>query len=331
LSKLCSYTAAILLPDLEKELKQAGLLCKADLVSEMVGEFDNLQGIMGGIYAKKENLNKVVAEAIYEHYLPQGHEFPVPTTTAGAILSACDKLDNLVGCFGQNMIPTGAQDPFALRRQALGIVRIILEHGFKISLEDLIFKDFSLYQDVNWKLTKADLLDKLLEFFNHRLKAYFTAQGFETLNIDAVLGAGFTDLFNCFQRLKAMQEFSFKEDFEQMVLTFKRADNIIKKQSQNVNQTLNGEYDRQKLVEPQEMALSEVLDKLKPRWDKLWQKEEFSTLFDLLHELKPVVDDFFDNVMVICENIELRINRLNLLQSLVGRLSALADFSALQI
>ena len=127
LEKLCAYLAGQAAPELQTELARAGRLAKADLVSEMVGEFDDLQGIMGGIYARKKGESEVVAEALYEQYLPAGPDSPVPGSLSGALLSVADKIDSLVGCFGLNMIPTGANDPYALRRQCLGVCRIIME------------------------------------------------------------------------------------------------------------------------------------------------------------------------------------------------------------
>jgi glycyl-tRNA synthetase beta chain len=306
-------------------------LAKVDLVSEMVGEFADLQGTMGGIYARQKGESEPVAQAIAEHYLPSGPKSEVPGSRVGAYLSIADKADALAGCFGLNMIPTGAQDPYALRRQALGIVRTTWEHSLRFSLGELLGTAFDAYQDVQWKQEKEAALAALQDFFAHRIRALCTGRGVGTRVVDAALGAGFDDLWAFDQRLLALERFSREADFDQAVLTFKRADNIIRKQGEQAGVDLQAGYQDDLLTEPQEKALAQALTDMQPRWEALWNEEDFDQLFGLLRELRPVVDDFFDHVMVMAEDHSLRQNRLNMLNSLVNRLSVLADFSALQI
>jgi glycyl-tRNA synthetase beta chain len=272
-----------------------------------------------------------VARAIFEHYLPTGQDSPLPESTAGSLLAIADKMDNLTGCFGLNMIPTGAHDPYALRRQALGIVRILLEKGLRISLSDLLGEAREAYDEVEWKLGPDKSREALLEFFAQRLRASFTGQGFETRIVEAAVQAGIDDVYLLSKRLEALDRFSREPDFEQSVLTFKRADNIIRKQGDSVSVPLDGRFDASLLQEDQEQELAKHLERMKPRWEELWQEEAFDELLGLLRELRPVVDGFFDRVMVMAEDQSLRANRLNLLQSLVTRLSQLAAFNALQI
>ncbi len=331
LQYLSAYLADAVGAPGRKDIQRAAFLSKADLVSEMVGEFSDLQGIMGGIYAKQKGESEQVGDAVYEHYLPTGQDSPVPETQAGAILSVVDKVDNLYGCFGLKLIPTGAQDPYALRRQALGIVRTVLTHGLRFSLRGLIRKSFEYYEDVDWKLSFADTLNALEEFFAQRLKAYFMQQGYSTRLVDAVLGAGVDDIWTLYRKLSALHSFSEQEDFEHAVLTFKRADNIIKKQGDSAPGVLDGEVDREKLTSGAEYELAKRIRELTPQWKDLWEREQFADLFALLEELRPVVDAFFDQVMVMTDDPDLRQNRLNLLKSLVDKLSMLADFNALQI
>ncbi|WP_027370746.1 glycine--tRNA ligase subunit beta [Desulfovermiculus halophilus] len=317
--------------DVHAHTVRAAALAKVDLVSEMVGEFDNLQGIMGGIYARQKGDPDPVAQAIAEHYLPTGPESEVPASLVGAYLSIVDKADALAGCFGLNMIPTGTQDPYALRRQALGIVRTAWEHRLRFSLDSLLDRAFDAYQGVAWKLDKEAALSALREFFAHRIRALCTGQGIGTRVVDAALNVGFDDLWAFEQRLQALERFSRESDFDQAVLTFKRADNIIRKQGDQAGVDLRAGYREDLLAEPQEKALARALTDMQPRWEQLWAEEDFDQLFALLRELRPVVDDFFDHVMVMADDHSLRQNRLNMLQSLVDRLSVLADFSALQI
>lgn len=328
---LSRFLAEKLAPGQKKDVERAAFLAKTDLVSEMVGEFPDLQGIMGGIYSKQKGESELVGDAVYEHYLPTGQYSAVPSTTAGAILSIVEKADNLTGCFGLNMIPSGAQDPYALRRQALGIVRTSLEHGLRFSLQGLFGKAWEYYGNVDWKLSFSDTWSSLKEFFAQRLKAYFTQQGYSTRLVDATLGAGMDNVWIFYQRLQALSNFSTQEDFEHAVLTFKRADNIIKKQGSSAVENLAGEVNFDELTSGAEKELANRLDGLAPKWKELWENEQFGELFALLRELRPLVDAFFDNVMVMTDNSSLRQNRMNLLKSLVDRLSLLADFNALQI
>ncbi len=331
LERLTGFLARRICPEYREALTRAGRLAKADLVSEMVGEFDDLQGIMGGIYARKKGESQSVATAVYEQYLPTGQDSPVPASTEGAVLALADKLDNLVGCFGLNMVPTGAADPYALRRQALGIARIVLHHGFRIDLREMLAEAVACYGDVAWKTAPEQSIQKLMEFFAGRLKAYWSGNGMDTKVLDAALGAGVSDIVALKLRLDALTEFSVQDDFEQAVLTFKRADNIIRKQGDRSEGVLDGMFRTGMLQEEPEKELAREIDELVPRWEALWLDDDYAGLLALLRELRPVVDNFFDHVMVMCEDPELRHNRLNILQALVSRLSGLADFSALQV
>ncbi len=331
LAGLAALIADRLAPDLKDELRRAAQLAKTDLVSEMVGEFATLQGIMGSIYAEQKGEAEAVARAILEQYLPVGQDSPVPESRIGALLAFTDKLDNLVGCFGLNMIPSGTQDPYALRRQALGIIRIVFEHGLRFSLPEFIDKAQSVYGDTAWELDEGAAKLRLLDFFGQRLKVYFTDLGFDTRMVEAIIGTGIEDVLSLKKRLLALKTFSLEPGFEQSVLTFKRAANIIRKQGGAAGDALCGNFDQDMVLEPEEQALADRIRDLAPEWDSLWQEEKYPQLFALLGELRPVVDNFFDQVMVMAEDPALRRNRLNMLLSLVNRLNRLADFNALQI
>ncbi|WP_027367265.1 glycine--tRNA ligase subunit beta [Desulfocurvibacter africanus] len=331
LERLCGYLAQQTSPELLLDLSAAGLLAKCDLVTDMVGEFDTLQGIMGGIYARKKGKGETVAQAIAEQYLPTGPDSPTPQSLAGALLAMADKADTLAGTFGLDMVPTGAADPYALRRQALGICRIVIDHGLRLSLTDLLRTAHGVYGDVQWKLAPDESLRKLLDFFAQRIKAYFTAKGHETLVVEACLGAGIDDIWAFSRRLEALSEFSRGEGFEQAVLTFKRAANIIRKQGSEAGVALDGAYEKRLLESEHERELAQAIEAVSPRFDALWAQDDYASLMSLLAELRPYVDRFFDNVMVMAEDPALRLNRLNLLQRLVSMLGRLADFNALQV
>lgn len=331
ISGLCADLAAKVAPEITADAERAGRICKADLVAEMVGEFDSLQGIMGGIYAARKGESDVVAKAIAEQYLPAGPDSPVPSTMGGALVSMADKADTLAGCFGLGMIPTGAADPYALRRCCLGIARIIIEKHLRISAAELFASAQNRYEGITWKLDEQEALTKLNEFFAQRLKNYFTSKGYETLLVEAVLGADSDDVWAADARLKALSAYSKGEGFNQAVLTFKRAANIIRKQGSEAGVELSGAYDAALFENDAEKAFAKALEDVAPKFAQLWAEEDFDALFALLAELRPAVDAFFDNVMVMCDDQKVRANRLNLLSALVQQLGRLADFSALQM
>ena len=306
----------------------AGRCAKADLVSQMVGEFDTLQGIMGTIYGHKMGLDPVAADALAEQYLPAGPETPVPATDLGAILSMADKADTLVGCFGLGNIPTGAADPFALRRCALGIARILIEKGWRLPVEEFFAKAQALYaEDIRWKLEKPEALAKLNEFFAGRVKNLFLTQGFDTLLVEAVMNAGSSDVWAASRRLAALAAEAAKPGFADNAQTFKRVANILRKQGAGAT----GEFKVELLAEEPEKALAAALTDMAAKFDALWAEDRFDELLALMDAVRPTVDAFFDGVMVMAEEADVRANRLNLLQALLNKMGRLADFSALQI
>ena len=331
LEALCRRLAESVADDRVKpeEAARAGRLSKADLVSGMVGEFDTLQGIMGGIYAGRKGESPVVAQALREQYLPAGPESPLPSSLAGALLSLADKADTLAGCFGLGMIPTGAADPNGLRRCALGIIRIALEYGLTLDVRELFAQAHALYGERSWKLGREDALDKLAEFFTARLRNYWQSRGEDTLLVDAALGAGLTDVPSCAARLAALRDFSRAAGYAEAVQTFKRVANILRKQGGDNALALT--WDEALLREAPEKALAATLGELLPRLDALWEKGDYAAMLNTLGEVRPVVDAFFDGVMVMAEDAALRGNRLAMLNALGSRFARLADFAALQI
>ena len=308
---------------------RAGRLSKADLVSGMVGEFDTLQGIMGGIYAANKGEAPAVAEALKEQYLPAGPDTPVPQSLTGALLSIADKADTLAGCFGLNMIPTGAADPNGLRRCALGIIRILLAFDLHLDVRALFAEARKLYGERRWKLTPEVALDKLMEFFRGRLRQYFVSQGDDTVLVDAALGAGVDDVPACAARLTALSAFVREAENEGALLAFKRVDNILRKQAGK--EDIPGEWDAALLQEPAEQALAGALAQALPKADALLAAGDMAAALAELAALRPAVDGFFDGVMVMAEDAALRRNRLALLRALGARVARVADISALQI
>lgn len=329
ISDLCAWLARATGRADEAEAARAGLLSKADLVSQMVGEFDTLQGIMGGIYARRKGETENVAAALAEQYLPAGPDSPLPASELGGLLSIADKADTLAGCFGLGMMPTGAADPYALRRAALGIARIMLEKDLRFDVKELFAFARSRYGERKWKLPPEEALAKLEAFFVARVKNLFIAQGYETLLVEAVSNAQAAGVRTAGRRLAALRAVSRQPGFEKTVQAFKRAGNIIRKQGQGV--ALTGEWQVSLLREEAEKQLAARLNDMNARFEEAWRRDAFEELFALIAALQPAVDSFFDQVMVMCEDEALRVNRLNLLQAVTARLDRLADFSALQI
>ena len=331
LEKLCRYLAETTgLADPE-EAARAGRLSKADLVSGMVGEFDSLQGIMGGIYAEKRGEKSTVVQALREQYLPAGPDTPVPSSLCGAFLSLADKADTMAGCFGLGMIPTGAADPYALRRCALGIARIIDEHGLALDVKDVFATAQSFYSGIQWKLSPEEALGKLQDFFATRLKNQMVGQGNDTLLVEAVLSSDSVDVRGAFARLKALKAFSAQPDFGQTATTFKRVANIVRKQEQEERVAFFGTYDASLLVEDAEKALAKAVDAFTRESDAFWEQGRYEELLQMAGALRPSVDAFFDGVMVMVDDAALRRNRLELLAAILQRMERLADFAALQM
>ena len=328
LENLCRSLAEQCAPDLAEAAARAGRLSKADLVTGLVREFDDLQGVMGGIYAGRKGESPEVARALGEQYLPAGPDSPLPQSPAGALLALADKADTLAGCFGLKMVPTGAADPNGLRRCALGIIRIVLTFGLDLDIRSLFAGALSNYAAQGKNLPGGETLDKLMEFTAGRLRGYVLSRGGETPLADAALNAGIHRIGDCMARLAALTAFSREDGFTEAVRTFKRVANIVRKQG---NAPLPAGWDAALLSEDAEKNLAAVLQGILPRLDDLWIAGDHAAALACLAELRPAVDSFFDNVLVMCEDAAIRNNRLAMLRALRSRFSRIADFAALQV
>lgn len=337
LEKLCAWLVAKLsIEGVSTELaERVGRWSKADLVSQMVGEFDTLQGIMGGIYARKAGHEEAFALALSEQYLPSGVDSPLPTSHLGAIVSIADKADTLVGCFGIGNIPTGAADPYALRRAALGIIRILKDFGYALTLTELFDAVYACYaEDIKWKFSKEATIEKLIEFMNIRLKNYFVGEGSDTLVVEAIMtaknpqGALEADMvYTIDPRLQALKNAMQGSNFLADAQTFKRVSNILAKH----DGALQGVWDEKLFEHESEEALARCLVDFANAFDRLWAENKYQEIFALMDGVRPQVDAFFDGVMVMAEDLKVRENRFNILYSLMSRMGRIADFSNLQI
>lgn len=327
LEKLAEWLADRIQPELKADLRRAAALAKADLVSGMVGEFDSLQGIMGGIYAAKAGENSVVAKAIAEQYLPAGPDSSLPATPAGAMLAIINNADTLVGCFGLGMIPGGMADPQGLRRSALAIIRILSDMRWPLDLGALFDYARSLYGEKKWKLSPEEAKGKLLDFVKARMRNYFTGHGYPTAMVDAVL-AREDDVAACSAKLAAMATFAKSANFESLAQIIKRVENILKKSESGLD---DQPLDKSLLLEDAEKRLAAVLDRQEPEVRTLLEKGHYDEALKSLEILREPVGEFFEKVMVNCDDAALRQNRYRLLRRIDNLFAPIAAFNLLQI
>jgi glycyl-tRNA synthetase beta chain len=307
--------------NLVSKTEQAAQLSKVDLLTDMVGEFPELQGIMGRYYAQHEKLDNDIAFAIEDHYKPRFAGDELPRNQVGVAVAIADKLETLVGLFSIGEKPTGDKDPFALRRQALGIIRILIECKLNISFEMIV--ELALQQ---FKVEdKAGVLAAITEFCFDRLSVNLREQGASAQEVDAVLALNPSLLSEIPKRLEAVRAFSSLDEAPALAAANKRVGNILKKIEGVVEAIINDNL----LQEPAEKALSNVLAKIKPEADALFESGDYTNSLKALAALKAPVDDFFDNVMVNADDPALKANRLGLLATLHQAMNRVADLSKL--
>jgi len=320
--KLASGIAERIDPALKGTVERAAFLCKADLVTGMVGEFPKLQGIVGREYARLSGEKAEVAEAIYEHYLPAFAGDRLPGSSVGDIVSVADKLNTIVGCFGVGLAPTGTADPFGVRRQTLGIIRIILEKSYRISLSQLIEQSHNLLKEKVERPSK-EVQQEVLDFFRIRYQYFLLDKGYAPDVIDAVVSTSFDDLVDAQHRIDALREARKLPDFESIVIGSKRAMNILK------GAPARNEVDLLLLSEAAEKNLYQAYLKAKEEIDRLLdQKAYASALLEMTRTRKPI-DEFFDGVMVMVQDEAIRNNRLALLDKIGSLFLRIGDFSKL--
>ena len=307
----------------QKNLERAAYLSKADLVTNMVGEFSELQGKMGMEYGRESEENEIVSTAIFEQYLPRFSGDILPTTTAGAILSISDKLDTIAGSFAIGVQPTGSQDPYGLRRQALGIINIILDKKISLSLEEII--DFALYiyvDENNLVFNYEEVKSQILEFFNGRIKNMFMDMGIRYDIIDGVLSTDIDDIYDLKIRADKINDYLKQDGFEDVIMTFNRVANLAEKSS-------NIEFKEELLIEEAEIKLYKVFIGIEEKVHQALNKKEYDKALDIFMELKGPVDNFFDEVMVMVEDESIRENRLALLAKVSDTMLLICDLSKL--
>jgi glycyl-tRNA synthetase beta chain len=317
--KLALKIAQKINPAIKKNVDRAALLAKADLESLMVGEFSELQGIMGREYALLSGEKPVVAQAIYEHYLPIVAGGELPETDEGAIVGIADKIDTIVGFFGVGLPPTGTADPYALRRQALGIINIILAKRYPITLDFLVGESIALFKGT-FKKSSAEIKKDVLDFLQGRLQNQLIAQGYAYDTVEAVLTAGFSDVVVALEKIKALQAFRANPEFEPISVAFKRVDNILK-------DFRNPQLNTALFSSAAEKNLFFSFKKIKIQVENGIKNNDYNFALTELAGLRPPVDAFFDSVMVMDKNKKIQFNRLSLLAEISALFHKIAYFS----
>ncbi|OWQ47413.1 glycine--tRNA ligase subunit beta [Roseateles noduli] len=307
---------------LDSKAQQAAVLAKTDLLTDMVGEFPELQGIMGGYYARHEGLRDGVAKAIEDHYKPRFAGDALPRNHTGTVVALADKLETLVGLFGIGQLPTGDKDPFALRRHALGVIRILVENHMHLSLPELIEGALPAFGELI-----QDPSEPLLGFFADRLAVSLRDQGYSAQEVDAVLALNPARLGDVPKRLGAVRAFAALPESASLAAANKRVGNILKK----VEGELPTEVKPELLTEAAEKALADALAGVKPQADALFEQHDYAGSLKALAALKAPVDAFFDDVMVNAEDPALRANRQALLKQLHEAMNRVADLSRLAV
>jgi glycyl-tRNA synthetase beta chain len=309
---------------------RAAELAKCDLVTEMVGEFAELQGIVGGLYARAQGEPEEISWAVYDQYKPHGLDDPLPRNLTGCAVALADKLDSLVACFAVGAIPTGSSDPFALRRAALGIVKIILERNLPLSLSAAISAAAKSLKEHGPRIEATAAVEKqVLEFLLERARYILRERrGFAYDEINAAFAAGADDLGDAVERVTAVKAIRDTRNFAPLAASFKRIRNILEK-SAGKGDKGQGAVKQELLKEAAELQLYTVAHRIGEEATRLKKEKKYRKALERISELRPAVDLFFDKVLVMVEDENVRRNRIALLAMLLKEFSNIADFSEL--
>jgi glycyl-tRNA synthetase beta chain len=306
------------LQDVKEDTLRAAKLCKADLVTGMVFEFTELQGVMGREYAKVSGENENVAEAIFEHYLPRFAGDILPKTNPGVILSIADKLDSIAGFFAIGIQPTGSQDPYALRRQALGIINILMDNNLDISLRELIDLTLDNYSFIEFN--KEEVLNQIMDFFKDRIKNLFRDLGIRYDVIDSILSSNIDDIADMHARAIALNSWIDKDELVEMLTAFNRVATLAQKaETDVVNIGLMREED--------EFNLYHQFQETRSNFEHLLADKEYTKALDAFASLRPAIDKMFDSVMIMDKDEAIKNNRLAILRQIYDTMLNICDLS----
>lgn len=304
--------------DIKEDTLRAAKLCKADLVTGMVFEFTELQGVMGREYAKVSGENENVAEAIFEHYLPRFAGDILPSTKSGIVLSIADKLDSIAGFFAIGIQPTGSQDPYALRRQALGIINILMDNDLDISLSELISLTLDNYSFIEFD--KNEISNQIMEFFKDRIKNLFRDLGIRYDVIDAILSSNIDDIADMYTRAQALNSWIDKDQLVEMLTAFNRVATLAETAE-------NNEVNINLMREEAEFNLYQQFQEIRSNVEHLLANKEYTKALDAFASLRPAIDNMFDSVMVMDKDEDIKNNRLAILKQIYDIMLNICDLS----
>lgn len=308
-----------------QKVKRATLLCKADLASAMVYEFPELQGVMGRYYAEAAGEDREVAIAIDEHWMPRGENAPLPATPTGIIVSLAEKIDNLLGCFAAGLIPTSSSDPYALRRQALGIIKMLVQGQHRLPLKEVL-EACSDHFAKNLRTNAHQAVNDVVAFMSNRIKTVFVDYGFSKDEVEACASLGFDDIYDAFCKTKALHEFrKGNSQFGLLHEVYKRAKGQIKQTN-----AISHSFSPTLLREQAEISLDKALTTIQPRVDSAMSNAQYDKAYALIVQMQQPLATLFDEVKILTDDENVRNNRIALLQRVFALFAPLIDFSKIQ-
>ena len=315
----------------KEKIEIASSICKADLVSDLVGEFPELQGVMGKYFANEQGFDEDVSKAISDHYLPTGINSDVPKKPISIAVSLIDKIDILVGFFGINEKPTSSKDPFALRRTAIGLLRIIIENKLSVQLKDLINYSIIIYEEQNIKFANDSVTKEVLVFLRERFKNILKDKKIRNDIIEAVDASHMgNDFLALYKKASIINKNISKDICKSIVGTYKRASNIIEQELKNKKEELLGQPESHLFKKSEEKHLYDKINEIRQYFSSIKKSESYEETLKILSEAKSTTDNFFDNVIVNDENLDIKKNRLELLQMFCKTFNIFIDFSKVE-
>ncbi len=315
----------------KEKIEVASSICKVDLLSDLVGEFPELQGVLGGYFAKSQGFEKDICLALSEHYLPIGTNSKIPKKPYSVALSLSDKIDSLVGFFGINLKPTSSKDPYALRRLAIGLIKIILENKKKIKIKDLINYSCQLYNEQNIIFDPKIIKKDLLEFFNERFKNFMKEKGIRQDIIESSTHYyNIDDILKIYNKASVLNKLIFEEVGKDIIFIYKRASNILNHELKNQNLEISGTADPGLFKNNFETNLYKKIHEIRKDFTSVAKEDDYESLLNTLASAKKEVTEFFDNVKVNDDEEMLKKNRLELLQMLCKTFNNYFNFSRLE-
>ena len=328
--KLSSLISDELLISKEK-IEIASSICKVDLLSDLVGEFPELQGVMGGYFATAQGFDKDICLAISEHYLPTSLENRIPKKSYSIALSLTDKLDTLVGFFGIELKPSSSKDPYALRRSAIGLIRLLLENGKEFKIRDLINYSTLLYHEQKFEFDTKAIQKDLIEFLNDRLKNYMKEKGIKQDIIEAAISSYNIDqILKIYNKAVVLNKFISKEIGKDIISSYKRASNILSNELKDKSIELNDSTEPDLFKNKYEKNLYTKINEIRKYFTNVNKDENYENSLKILASAKKEIFEFFDNVIVNDENEFIKKNRLELLQMLCKAFDNYIDFSSIR-